>query len=148
MRFKNGCCINWKNWELINLRMWNQDFSLKIGCSPWQYKSWIFLSEMALFFPTKYFQTVFIITYLREYVLLRTQIGTFILSFGSRASYEHKNVGQSNLGAFLTILRQGLRRSYKKNVERQRKYWCFLLIFLFIEVRDVSTESTAIVNHF
>ena len=45
---------------------------------------------------------------------LGMQIRTFILSFGSEAKHENKNFCLFYLSAFLTILGQGLRRSYKK----------------------------------
>ena len=48
--------------------------------------------------------------------VLRTQLRTFILSFGSEAKYEHMNFCLSYLSAFLTILGQDLRRFYKKRV--------------------------------
>ena len=67
-----------------------------------------------LFLSTTNFQKKLIISFLRKYMFLRTQKRTFILRFGSETNEQHKNFCLTYPSAFLTILGQGLRRSYKK----------------------------------
>ena len=49
-------------------------FCLKICFSPWKTESWAFLIEMAVYLPKMYFKTIFTMTDLRMYMLLRTKI--------------------------------------------------------------------------